>query len=220
MVMAYAIQDRSSIELSYPQYTLLNEKTGLQADFFSQNRLGALSVDGVVFKAKCRYVWLASPTRPCAVKLLYKKNSGSQLWSEFYALHALQSIPSVVNLYGTASVSKDLGMFFQREAIIMELIEGRSLYDELISIGCSNQLQKSFSCYSVKILKALKDMESYKVYHNDLHSQNIMVLDRPSVDKKSRCKEDHRFRSYQKINRQENSIRGVGQCRFQDNTNE
>ena len=172
----------TNLPVSY-QFILVDPRTGLQVSFETGNRMGYESRDGIVVKAEClcptancHRDFRINKWRPCVVKLANKEVSEIAVAHEIKAMMDLQDIPSVVRLYGAATLPEGKLTSFCETVIIMELVDGQTLLDDLSSIPCSSHLYETLSCYSEKILSALKDMEKYNVYHSDLHDQNVMVL--------------------------------------------
>ena len=163
-----------------------------KARFHDKDRIGEQSGEGIVYKAECRCI--APDLKPCrlplkrgmnhcAVKLVSKVLNKEELDEEIEAMRSLQTIDSVVKLYGTADQSYFSERKFHKKVIIMELVKGDTIRSVIKE--CDSKINLLFDCTSQKILDVLQQMQPYNVYHTDLHSGNIMVP--PGDNYQDRC---------------------------------
>lgn len=105
-----------------------------------------------------------------AVKIIAKKklNENRQLENEIQILKQARSHPNIVQLHEVIDTPETL-------YLILELIEGGELYEELISYGPFEEL-KVFQLFK-QIVDAVDYLHLNKITHRDLKLENILVTD-------------------------------------------
>ena len=144
-------------------------------------RVGRFELDGELGEGGMGIVYRSvHPTleRPVAIKVMRRPEGEDDPRARERFLREARCMaqvhhPSVARRYDLVEYD-DCGM-----AMVLELVEGRTLHDDLLDGGAMDA--ERVAAVATELLDALQAAHAVGVIHRDIKPENVMVLDRPTA---------------------------------------